>query len=320
MNYKILITESIEEEGVEYLKKFGYEIKMPRDTSEDVLIEEVKDCDAILVRMANITEKVIRAGKKLKVISRFGVGVNNVDIKTASELSIQVTNAPESNKNTVAEYTMGLIVALAKKFFLYDRELRKGNFNIRDILGIDLAGKVLGIVGLGSIGKLLALKASKGFGMKVIGFKRHIDEESKSLDYVELTDSLDYLLQNSDFVSLTVPLTKATTRIIGKRELSLMKEDAFLINTARGEVVDNDALCNALLNKQIAGAATDVFDGEIPSKDNPIFKIENVIVTPHSAAHTIEAMKRMSVHAAIGIHEVLSGNKPSWPVNIKNNL
>lgn len=320
MNYKILITESIEEEGVKYLKKFGYEIKMPRDTSEDVLIEEVKDCDAILVRMANITEKVIRAGKKLKVISRFGVGVNNVDIKTASELSIQITNAPESNKNTVAEYTMGLIVALAKKFFLYDRELRKGNFNIRDILGIDLAGKVLGIVGLGSIGKLLALKASKGFGIKVIGFKRHIDEESKSLDYVELTDSLDYLLENSDFVSLNVPLTKATTRIIGKRELSLMKEGAFLINTARGEVVDDDALCNALLNKQIAGAATDVFDGEIPSKDNPIFKMENVIVTPHSAAHTIEAMKRMSVHAAIGIHEVLSGDKPSWPVNIKNNL
>ncbi|BAH05432.1 hypothetical protein CKR_0381 [Clostridium kluyveri NBRC 12016] len=320
MSYKILITESIEEEGVEYLKKFGYEIKMPRDTSEDVLIEEVKDCDAILVRMANITEKVIRAGKKLKVISRFGVGVNNVDIKTASELSIQITNAPESNKNTVAEYTMGLIIALAKKFFLYDRGLRKGNFKVRDILGIDLEGKVLGIVGLGSIGKLLALKASKGFGMKVIGFKRHIDEESKSLDYVELTDSLDYVLENSDFVSLNVPLTKATTKIIGKRELSFMKKDAFLINTARGEVVDNDALCNALLNKQIAGAATDVFDGEIPSKDNPIFKMENVIVTPHSAAHTIEAMKRMSVHAAIGIHEVLSGNKPSWPVNIKNNL
>ena len=320
MSYKILITESIEEEGVEYLKKFGYEIKMPRDTSEDVLIEKVKDCDAILVRMANITEKVIRAGKKLKVISRFGVGVNNVDIKTASELSIQITNAPESNKNTVAEYTMGLIIALAKKFFLYDRGLRKGNFKVRDILGIDLEGKVLGIVGLGSIGKLLALKASKGFGMKVIGFKRHIDEESKSLDYVELTDSLDYVLENSDFVSLNVPLTKATTKIIGKRELSFMKKDAFLINTARGEVVDNDALCNALLNKQIAGTATDVFDGEIPSKDNPIFKMENVIVTPHSAAHTIEAMKRMSVHAAIGIHEVLSGNKPSWPVNIKNNL
>ena len=215
---------------------------------------------------------------------------------------------------------MGLIIALAKKFFLYDRGLRKGNFKVRDILGIDLEGKVLGIVGLGSIGKLLALKASKGFGMKVIGFKRHIDEESKSLDYVELTDSLDYVLENSDFVSLNVPLTKATTKIIGKRELSFMKKDAFLINTARGEVVDNDALCNALLNKQIAGTATDVFDGEIPSKDNPIFKMENVIVTPHSAAHTIEAMKRMSVHAAIGIHEVLSGNKPSWPVNIKNNL
>lgn len=314
MSYKVLITEDIDKEGKEYLKKFGYEIKIAEGISEDILIKEVENCDAILVRMANITEKIIRAGVKLKVISKFGVGVDNIDVEAATKLGIQVTNSPESNKNTVAEYTIGLIIALAKDFFLYDKELRKENFKIRRELGIDLQGKVLGIIGVGSIGRLVASKASKGFEMKVIGFKRHI--ASKPMEDIEFTDNLDYLLENSDFVSLHVPLTESTRKIIGKRELSLMKPGAFLINTARGEVVDSDALVDALLNRRIAGAAVDVYEGEVPSKGNPLFKFENVIVTPHTAAHTREAMKRMSLHSAIGIHEVLSEKEPSWAVNM----
>ena len=314
MSYKVLITEDIDKEGKDYLKKFGYEIKLAEDITEETLIKEVKDCDAILVRMANITEKVMKAGAGLKVISKFGVGVDNIDIEAAAKFGIKVTNSPESNTNTVAEYTIGLIVSLAKKFFLYDRELRKGNFQIRESFGMDLQGKVLGIVGAGSIGRLVALKASMGFGMKVIEFKRNINE-LKSLQNIEITDNLDYVLKNSDFVSLHVPLTDATKKMIGRRELELMKSEAFLINTARGEVVDNDALVEAILSKQIAGAAVDVYEGEVPSVDNPIFNLENVIVTPHTAAHTEEAMKRMSLHPAIGIHEVLSGKEPSWPVN-----
>jgi len=313
MNYKVLITENIYEEGKVYLRNQGYELKMASDISENVLAEEVKDCDAILVRMANITEKIMKSGTKLKVISKFGVGVDNIDVKTASSLGIKVTNSPESNKNSVAEYTMGLIVALAKKLFIYDRELRDGNFQIRKSFGMDLEGKVLGIIGLGSIGKLVASKASKGFGMKVIGLKRNAG--SRQIDNIEVTQDLDYVLKNSDFVSLHIPLTGKTKGMIGKRELSLMKSEAFLINTARGEVVDEDALFEALLKNKIAGAAIDVFKGEVPSKDNPLFKLENVIVTPHTAAHTEEAGIRMSVQPAIGIHEVLSGREPSWPVN-----
>lgn len=314
MSFKILITEDINKVGKDYLKKCEYEIKMASGISEEILIKEVEDCDAILVRMANITEKVIRAGAKLKVISKFGVGVDNIDVNTATKLNIQVTNSRESNKNTVAEYTLGLIIALAKNFFLYDRELRKGNFEIRNNFGMDLDGKVLGIVGAGSIGRLVALKASRGFGMKVIEFKRHIDG-SETIEGIEITDNLDYVLENSDFVSLHVPLTESTGNMIGKRELSLMKPEAFLINTARGEVVDSNALLEALLQKRIAGAAVDVFEGEVPSKDNPLFKLDNVIVSPHTAAHTKEAMERMSLHPAIGIHEVLSGKEVSWPVN-----
>ena len=312
MSYKVLITEDINEEGKEYLRKFGYEIKFATDISEDNLIKEVEDCDAILVRMANITEKIIASGKKLRVISKFGVGVDNIDVSAAKRHAIQVTNSKESNKNSVAEYTMGLIIALSKRFFLYDNELRKGNFQIRNSLGMDIQGKTLGIIGAGSIGKLVATKAICGFGMKVIEYKRNLNFV-KEAD-IEYTNNLEYLLKNSDFVSLHVPLTDATKHMIGKRELELMKREAFLINTARGEVVETDALANALRDNKIAGAAVDVFEGEIPTKDNPLLKLKNVILTPHTAAHTKEAFIRMSVHPAIGIHEVLSGQKPSWPV------
>lgn len=314
MNYKVLITEDIDREGKDYLKRFGYEVKMADDISEETLIKEVKDCDAILVRMAPITARVIAAGIKLKVISKFGVGVDNIDVKEATNRGIRITNSPESNTNTVAEYTMGLIISLAKKFFLYDRELRNGNFNIRERLGMDLSGKVLGIIGAGNIGKLVATKASNGFGMKIIEFRRHINRLNESAG-IESTDSLEYVLKNSDFISLHVPLTESTRNLIGEREFSIMKPGAFLINTARGEVVNNNALVDALLNNKIGGAAIDVYEGEIPSKDNPIFKLENVIVTPHAAAHTEEAMRRMSLHPAIGIHEVLSNKDVSWPVN-----
>lgn len=313
MSYKILITEPIAAEAMEFLKNNRYEVKLASDISEANLILEAEDCDAILVRMAVITENIMRAGNKLKVISKFGVGVDNIDIETASKLGIQVTNSPESNKNTVAEYTLGLILALSKHFFLYDRELKTGNFQIRTTLGFDVHGKVLGIVGTGSIGRLVAEKAAAGFGMKVIAYQRH--PNLKSTDEIQCTDNLDYLLKNSDYVSLHVPLNDSTKKLLGKREFSLMKPDAFLINTARGEVIDNSALFSALSENKIAGAAIDVFEGEVPAKDNPLFKLHNVIVTPHTAAHTHEAVKRMSMHSALGVHEVLSGKAPSWPVN-----
>lgn len=314
MSYKVLITEDINTEGKDYLRKFGYDIKIASDISEKALLQEVKDCDAILVRMANITDKVINSAKNLKVISKFGVGVDNIDVKEATRLGIRVTNSPESNGETVAEYTIGLIIAMGKKLFTYDRELRKGNFKIRDTLGMDLKGKVLGIIGSGKIGKLVALKASMGFGMKVIEFKRNTLEESLS-ENIKVTNNLDYVLKNSDFISLHVPLTELTKNMIDKKQFEIMKPNAFLINTARGEVVNNNALIEALESRKIAGAALDVYEGEVPFMDNPIFKFDNVIATPHTAAHTVEAMGRMSLHPAIGIHEVLSGQEPSWPVN-----
>lgn len=314
MNYKVLLTEEINNAGKEFLKENGYEIKMPQDLSEETLIKEVEDCDAILTRNAHITEKVIRAGKKLKVVAMHGVGVDIIDVDAATKYGVQVVNAPESNKNAVAEYTVGLILSLSKLYLLYDKELRKGNYQIRKTFGMDLEGKVLGIIGMGNIGKLVAEKASKGFGMKVIGYKRNIGS-IKSIEGVELTEDIDYVLKNSDFVSLHIPLNTSTKKLLGKREISLMKPSTFLINTARGEVVDNDALVEALIKKEVAGAAIDVFEGEIPSNDNPFFNFDNVIVSPHTAAFSNETLKKMALHATLGIHEVLSGKKPTWSVN-----
>ncbi|WP_446898991.1 hydroxyacid dehydrogenase [Clostridium sp. LBM24168] len=314
MNYKVLITEDINVKGKNYLKEHGCEIKIAPDISEETLIKEIKDCDAVLTRNAKITENVIKSAKNLKAISMHGVGVDVIDVDAATKYGVQVTNAPESNKNSVAEYTIGLIISLSKNLLLYDKELRRGNFQIRQVLGMDLEGKTLGIIGMGNIGSLVAKKASKGLGMKVIGFKRNI-KNVFPMDNVEVTSNIDYVLENSDFVSLHVPLTDKTKKLLGKREFDLMKPKAFLINTARGEVVDSDALINAISSKKIAGAAIDVFEGEIPAKDNPLFDFENVIVSPHTAAFTTETIARMSLHSAMGIAEVLNGKKPTWPVN-----
>ncbi|WP_338432241.1 hydroxyacid dehydrogenase [Clostridium tyrobutyricum] len=320
MSYKVLITEDIDVKGKNYLKEQGCEIKTIPDISEETLIKNIKDCDAVLTRNAIINEKVIKSAKKLKVISMHGVGVDIIDVDAATKYGIQVTNAPESNKNSVAEYTIGLIIALSKNLLTYDKELRKGNFQIRKVLGMDLEGKTLGVIGMGNIGTLVAKKASNGLNMKVIGFKRCI-KNVVPMNNIELTSDIDYLLKNSDFVTLHVPLTDGTKKLLGKRELDLMRSNAFLINTARGEVVDNDALVDALSSKKIAGSAIDVFEGEIPTKDNPLLSLDNVIVSPHTAAFTTETIARMSLHSAMGIAEVLNGKEPTWPVNtIKDTL
>lgn len=314
MSYKVLLTEQIDALGKDFLKGNGYEIKILPDILEETVIKEVADCDALITRNAHITEKVIKAGKKLKVIAMHGVGVDIIDVDAATKYGVQVVNAPESNMNSVAEFTIGLIISLGKLYPLYSKELRKGNFQIRKTLGMDLQGKTLGIIGMGNIGSIVAKKAFLGLDMKVIGYKRHIGN-TNPMEGIELTEDMEYVLKNSDFVSLHVPLTQSTRKLLGKKELSLMKQNAFLINTARGEVVDNAVLADFLANKRIAGAAIDVFEGEIPSKDNPFLNLDNVIVTPHAAAFTVEAVKRMALHSAMGVHEVLSGKKPTWPVN-----
>jgi D-3-phosphoglycerate dehydrogenase len=282
--------------------------------SVQTLQDEVGDCHGILARTARYPAEVLRAGTHLKVIGRHGVGVDNIDVEAATELGIYVTNAPESNAGSVAEHTIGLIIAAARHFVQCDAALRYGNFEIRNqLFGNDIEGKVLGLIGVGRVGRLVARKAARGLSMKVIGYDPFIDPAL--VPEVEFTESIENVLKNSDFVSLHLPVNDTTTGLIDKIRLLKMKPSAYLINVARGGIVRENDLVEILSEKRIAGAALDVFAEEPPSPLNPLLKLDNVTVTPHNAALTRECMDRMAVHAAQGIDEVLAGRTPTWPVN-----
>ncbi len=314
MKYKVLIPEPVADAGARYLRDNGYEVRFGSGTSVETLKSEIHDCQGVLARTALFSEDVMKAAPSLKVIARHGVGVDNIDIDAATKLGIQITNAPESNSNSVAEHAIGLIIAIARNFVYHDKQLRAANFAIRNQTpGGDLEHKVLGVIGTGRIGRLVARKASGGLDMKTIGYDPYVN--APTVDDIDMQSSIDEVLKKSDFVTLHLPATPETVGLIGAKELSLMKPTAFLINAARGGIVNEADLAEALEGKTISGAALDVFAEEPPDPANPLFTMDNVIVTPHSAALTHECMDRMALHAAQGIHEVLSGKSPTWPIN-----
>lgn len=312
MGLKVLIPQKVAVEGEKYLLDRGYEIVTSEGISVEALKAAVVDCDAILARTAEFPAEVLEAGKKLKVIGRHGVGTNNIDVATATRLGIQVVFTPLANSNTVAEQTISMMLALSRHLVFITNQFRQGNWEIRNQLpGMDLDGKTLGIAGLGRIGTLVAKKAA-AFDMNILAYDPYIDQ-SKVPANVKRVDSLEAIFSQSDFVTLHMPFEK---KLVGKALFDLMKPTAYFINLSRGEVVFEDELIAALQNKKMAGAALDVFEPEPPDMaNNPLFKMDNVIVTPHNAALTKEATQRMAVHAAQGIDEVLTGKTPTWPVN-----
>ncbi|MGE5257487.1 MAG: hydroxyacid dehydrogenase [Hyphomicrobiales bacterium] len=315
MTYKVLMPQEVAQEGKTYLLKRGYEIKMGSGMTADAIAGDVVDCDAILARTAPFPAKVLEAGPKLKVVSRHGVGYDNIDVARATELGIWVTFAPESNANTVAEHTIGCIFALARNFIQLDRETRSGNFPIRDkLFGTDLAGKVLGVVGLGKIGRRVAQKASRGLEMKIVGYDPFLKPEQMA-EFATPAQSMEEVFSTADFVSIHIPGGTSTRGIIGRKQFERMKKTAFFINASRGDVVAESDLIAALRSGTIAAAAIDVYEKEPPAKDNPLMSLHNVLLTPHNASQTRECMIRMALHAAQGIDEVLSGRRPTWPVN-----
>jgi D-3-phosphoglycerate dehydrogenase / 2-oxoglutarate reductase len=315
MVYKVLIPQDVAQPGKDYLRERGYEIKMGRGVTADAIAADVVDCDAILARTAPFPAQVFEAGKKLKVISRHGVGYDNIDVAKATELGIWVTFAPESNANTVAEHAIGCILTLARNFIQLDRETRAGNWGIRDkLLGADLSGKVIGIVGLGKIGRRVAKKAALGLDMKVLGYDPYLKAEQVA-EVATPAASFEELFAASDFVTVHIPGGASTKGIVNKKLFALMKKTAFFINASRGDVVAEPDLIEALRNGTIAGAAIDVYEKEPPPKGNPLMGMSNVLLTPHNASQTRECMIRMALHAAQGIDEILSGKRPTWPVN-----
>lgn len=306
---------------IELLKDVA-EVKVFQYKDEESLIEASKDADALLVWYSiPIPERVINMLSKCKVIVDAGVGFDNIDIKVAGERGIYVCNVPDYCVEEVADHTIGLMLMLIRKFHVYDRAVKNGMWDFRVAAPIfRIKGKVLGIVGLGRIGTAVAIRA-KALGLKVVAYDPYLPlGREKSLD-VERVEDLKELLQKSDVVTLHVPLTDETFHMIGEKEIMMMKPTSYLINTSRGEVIDRNALTKALENKWIAGAACDVLEGEPPTGstidiNDPLLKLDNVILTPHSAFFSMESGMELRTKAAMEISRVLKGETPKYAVNM----
>ncbi len=292
---KILVADEISKSGIELLKGEGYEVDVKTGMKEDELSSVIGGYDVLIVRSATkATGKVIRASK-LKVIGRAGIGIDNIDVPAATERGILVMNAPSGNVVSTAELTIGLIFTLARRIAEADASMRRGEWKRKELKGVQVSGKTLGIVGLGRVGAEVAKRASV-LGMTVVAYDPLVSPEVGVKLHVRLV-SLERLLQESDFVSIHTPLTTQTESLIGRSELSKMKKSAMLVNCARGGVVNEDALFDALSQKVIAGAALDVYMQE-PPKESKLVSLPNIVLTPHLGATTIEAQEEVGSEIA----------------------
>ncbi|MEE8168424.1 MAG: phosphoglycerate dehydrogenase [Candidatus Hydrothermarchaeales archaeon] len=310
---RVLIADKIHESGKELFKGFA-DVEDGTALSKEELLKKVEAVDALIVRSkTKVTKDVIDAAKKLKVIGRAGVGVDNIDLDAATGRGIVVVNAPESTSITVAEHTIGLMLGMARKIPFADASLKSRKWEKSKFMGMELRGKTLGVIGLGRIGSEVTRKAH-AFGMKIHAYDPYISDKSAKELGVELVE-FDELLASSDFVTIHVPLTEQTKKFIGKKEFSKMKEGAVLLNCARGGIVDEDALYKALSSGKLGGAAVDVFEKE-PATDSPLLELDNVIVTPHLGASTAEAQKYASTIVCEEVMKVLKNIPPRNVVNM----
>ncbi|MBS3969407.1 MAG: hydroxyacid dehydrogenase [Clostridia bacterium] len=311
---KVFLTEPIHQEGINLLKK-EVDVIIGSSTASEAIIREAAGCQGIIIRSAKITGEIIKSLPKLKVIAKHGIGVDNIDLNTASEIGVMVVNAPEANIHSVAEHALGMILAVTKNFVQLDQETRKGNFHLRNkIIGTEIMGKTVGLVGMGKIGLLLAQKLG-GLGVKLIGYDPYANPDTVRKHEIALVETLDELLANSDIITIHTPLTDTTKGMISEEQFNKMKNNAYLINVSRGSIVDEQALYQALKTGQIRGAALDVFEEEPPAKDNPLFTLDNILVSPHNAALTEDALIAMAVHAAQGVLDYINGKRPKYVVN-----
>lgn len=313
---KVLLSEAIHESGIRLLERNAEVIVCPEPT-EKAIGSLISDVDALIIRTAGkITREMIQQAGRLKVISRTGGGLNNVDIKAATDYNIVVCGVKGPQDRMVAEHTVALMGALAKQFFYLDAQVRKGNFASRkEYRPTGLSGKRVGLIGLGRIGRIVADICTRAFLMEVWAYDPYMKPETLGAEDIVLKEDMSAVIRTADFLSLHVPLTENTRGLIGSVEIGLMNPGAFLINTSRGEVVQEAALVDALNSKKIAGAGLDVFEKEPPDVDHPLFNLENVIATPHSAALTQEAVALLAKGSAENVLCVLQGKKPSYSPN-----
>lgn len=314
---KILVTPTsfkskTNKKAIEKLHSFADEIiynDYGRPLTSIELKEMIKDCDGYIAGLDYIDKEVIENANNLKVISRYGSGCDRVDINACIENGVILTNTPGSNSNAVAELTLGLLLSVIRKIPMLDQNTKSGGW-IRNT-GIELSNKTIGIIGLGAIGKCVA-KGAQGFSMKVLAYDPYIDLEYAKSNDVQPVD-LEYLIKNSDVLSLHVPLNNDTKNIISYKEFELMKDNVILINTSRGGLINESATIEYLKNGKLGGLGLDAFQDE-PPKNCKDFQFDNVVLTPHTGAHTSEATEKMALMAVDNLINILSGNKCEYIV------
>jgi D-3-phosphoglycerate dehydrogenase / 2-oxoglutarate reductase len=310
---KILISEKLADPGIELLKR-DFEVDVRPGLSPEELLGTIGEYDGMIIRSATrVTAEVIDRADNLKAIGRAGIGVDNIDIEAATKRGVIVANAPESNTVAAAEHTLGLMLASARRIPAADSSLRDGEWKRSAFKGVEVSGKTLGLIGLGHVGAIVA-RGAHGMGMRVLAYDPYVSEDRMRQVNVERAETTDEVFEQSDFVSLHVPRTPQTIGLVNEASLAKMKPSAYIINVARGGIVDETALYNALKEGTIAGAALDVF-AEEPTTQSPIFTLPNVVVTPHLGASTAEAQDRAGITAAEQVATALRGAVPLHAIN-----
>ncbi|GIU96347.1 MAG: D-3-phosphoglycerate dehydrogenase [Actinomycetota bacterium] len=311
---RVLVTEPLSEQGLELLRR-DFQVDVRLDLASQGLAEAIGDYHALIIRSATrVTADVLERAGELRVIARAGIGLDNVDLDAATRRGVMVVNAPQSNVISAAEHTMALLLAQARNIPQAHAALVAGSWERSRFEGVELAGKTIGLVGLGRVGTLVAQRAA-AFGMRVIAYDPFVSVDRAREVGAEMMPTLEALLVQSDFVSIHLPRTPETEGLIGERELGMMRPDARLVNTARGGIVDEEALAKAVEGGRLGGAAIDVFAVE-PTTDSPLFGHPRVVVTPHLGASTREAQDKAGITVAEMVRLALKGEFVPYAVNV----
>lgn len=315
VNYKVLVSDSLSESGLKPLRAAeGIHVDVRTNLTPDQLLEAIPDYDALLIRSSTeVTAAVIQAGKKLRVVARAGVGVDNIDVDTATQAGIIVVNAPTGNVVAAAEHTIAMLFAVARHVAQADAHVRAGQWKRSQFMGVEIRNKILGTVGMGRVAQEVARRA-QGLGMTVLGYDPYVTADFAAQRGVRLVD-LDTLLAQADFLTVHVPLTPQTTNLIDRPQLELMKPTARILNVARGGVVNEAALAEAVETGRIAGAALDVFTEEPLAADSPLRRTNKIVLTPHLGGSTVEAQEQVAEDVALQVIDVLNDRPARYAVN-----
>ena len=317
MAFKVLLTEPIHPIGLEMLAPLA-ETRIAPEPKLGSLLELAPDCDAFIVRAGPCPRQLIEAAPRLRVIGKHGVGVDNIDIPAATERGIPVFSTPGTNAEGVVEMALAMMLSLARRLRVAQRVVEENDYvaGRAAYLAVEMQGKTLGLIGLGRIGSLLVQKCALAFDMPVLAYDPYVTQAPVVPGAgITLVRSLDELLAQADFISIHVPLTSETRGLIGAAQLAKMKPTAYLVNTARGAVVDEEALAEALRGGVIAGAGIDVFAQEPTPAEHSLYGLDNVVLSPHVGGQTAESMQKMARAVAEGVLAALRGERPANVLN-----